>query len=367
MSNDINDKATIESGAVTTQDLPPVEDLNVLRTASLVSPRQVKSDLPISPTTYKLIVESRDIIQNILTGADKRILVAIGPCSIHDEQAAYDYARRLAGLAREVGDKLYLVMRTYFEKPRTTIGWKGLISDPHLDGSSDIEAGLRKAREIMLHVTELGLPTATEMLDPITPQYIADLVSWAAIGARTTESQTHRQMASGLSMPVGFKNSTAGDLSIALDAMQSALHPHSFLGIDEYGRSAIIHTRGNKYIHLILRGGGGSPNYDAQSVDEAVNALRKRKLPEGIMVDTSHANSNKQYQNQHIAFRDVIEQRCAGNMALTGLMVESNICEGSQKFPQPKDALTYGVSITDPCIGWEETENLLRWAHGRLP
>lgn len=346
--------------------LIPTDDLNVVRVVSLVSPRQVKADLPMTPQSNRTVVESRRTIQAILAGTDPRFLLIVGPCSIHDEKAALEYAQRLRRLADEVQDRLYLVMRVYFEKPRTVLGWKGLINDPHLDGSFDIDTGLRKARRILLEITGMGLPAGTEMLDPITPQYIADLITWASIGARTIESQTHRQMASGLSMPVGYKNSTAGDLQMAVNAMQAARHPHCFLGIDDQGRTAIIHTRGNPWGHIILRGGTDGPNYDAKSVAAAMAALAKAGLPQRIMVDCSHANSNKVYQNQEIVWRDVVEQRLAGNTAIIGLLAESNLYEGNQPFPQPVSQLKYGVSITDPCIGWEKTEELIRWTHRRF-
>jgi 3-deoxy-7-phosphoheptulonate synthase len=288
------------------------------------------------------------------------LLVIVGPCSIHDERAALEYATRLQGLCGELGERLYVIMRVYFEKPRTAVGWKGLINDPHLDGSFDIEGGIRKAREILLRITELGLPAATEMLDPIIPQYIADLVSWAAIGARTTESQTHRQMASGLSMPVGYKNGTDGSLQGALDAMSAARHAHSFLGIDDDGLTAIIDTRGNPWGHLILRGGRSGPNYDPAIIADAVAALRRAGLPAGLAVDCSHANSGRKFENQGKVWRSVLAQRAAGNRDLIGVMLESNLHEGSQALGDDPAQLRYGVSVTDECIGWEETESLLR-------
>lgn len=341
-------------------------DLNVAETISLVCPRQMKQDLPTSPAARKTVVESRETIKQILNGADKRVLIIIGPCSIHDEKAALEYAERLQTLREEVAEKLYVVMRVYFEKPRTTIGWKGLINDPYLDGTFDMEAGLRKARQLLLAITEMGMPAGTELLEPITPQYIDDLISWTALGARTTESQTHRQMASGLSMPVGFKNGTEGNLQIAIDAMASAKHAHSFLGINQEGQTSIIKTRGNPWGHIILRGGRNGPNYDAESVAQAIATLRQANASDRIMIDCSHANSAKKFQNQHKVWNDAIGQRVAGNEAVVGLMVESNLSEGNQKLTPEISQLRYGVSITDECIGMTETEQLLRSGHEAL-
>ncbi|MBP7937133.1 MAG: 3-deoxy-7-phosphoheptulonate synthase [Phycisphaerae bacterium] len=335
------------------------ENLNVTHTIPLVCPRELKTELPMTLPANRTVVESRDMIRQILGGFDRRLLVVIGPCSIHDEKAALEYAGRLCELSRKVSEQFFVVMRVYFEKPRTTIGWKGLINDPLLDGSFAMETGLRKARRLLLAITEMGLPTATEMLDPITPQYIADLISWASLGARTTESQTHRQMASGLSMPVGYKNSTEGNLQVAIDAMQSARHAHSFLGIDDDGRTAIIKTRGNRWGHMILRGGRNGPNYDPKNVADATARLRKACLPAVVMVDCSHANSNKKFQNQELVWRSVLEQQITGNPSLIGLLVESNLCEGSQPFIDDPTKLRYGVSITDECLGWEKTEEML--------
>ncbi len=341
-------------------------DLNVVRTERLVYPRDIKRDLPIGPVSNKTVVESRAAIRRILAGEDPRLLILCGPCSIHDEAAALEYAERLNTLRASLADRLCIVMRVYFEKPRTTIGWKGLINDPHLNGTFDIDTGIRTARRILLRTTEMGLPTGTEMLDPITPQYIADLVSWAAIGARTTESQTHRQMASGLSMPVGFKNGTDGNMQTALDALGSTRHPHAFLGIDEYGLTAVIHTRGNPWGHLILRGGRSGPNYAPEMIEQAVRALELHNLPTGLMVDCSHANAEKKYQNQPKVWDNVVAQRVAGNVNLIGMMLESNLFEGSQKLGDDPRALRYGVSITDQCVGWEQTENLLNAAYEQM-
>jgi 3-deoxy-7-phosphoheptulonate synthase len=311
-------------------------------------------------------VAGRDAISAILKQTDPRLLVVLGPCSIHDPKGALEYAARLNKLRQEFEDQFCLVMRVYFEKPRTTVGWKGLIYDPHLNGSDDIQAGLRQARELLLQITGMGLPAATEFLDPVVPQYIADLVSWAAIGARTTESQTHRQMASGLSMPVGFKNGTDGSLQIAIDAMQSAMRPHSFLGIDQDGFTSIVRTTGNPDGHVVLRGGRLRTNYDAESIREAGESLQKSGLPPVLMVDCSHANSLKQHAKQEEVWRSLIEQRLAGSKPITGVMIESNLSEGSQSIPKNLGDLRYGVSVTDACIGWDVTERLLRWGHERL-
>ncbi len=342
------------------------QDLNVVRTRALVYPRQVKRELPMTLAANRTVVASRAAVQQILSGEDRRLLAIVGPCSIHDEAAAWEYAQRLHALAGELADRLCLVMRVYFEKPRTIVGWKGLLYDPHLDGSFDIEAGIRTGRRLLLRITEFGLPAGTEMLDPITPQYIADLVTWAAIGARTTESQTHRQMASGLSMPVGFKNGTDGSLSAALDALAAARHAHTFLGIDNDGLTALIETRGNPWGHVILRGGRSGPNYDPATIAEAIRALAARGLPTGLLVDCSHANADKKFQNQAAVWHSVVAQRVAGNTNLIGLMLESNLFQGNQPLGDDPAQLRYGVSVTDECVGWEETETLLRAAHAAL-
>ena len=309
------------------------------------------------------VVTGRDLVTRILQRQDDRFLVVVGPCSIHDAEGALEYASKLNALRRELSDQLCLVMRVYFEKPRTTIGWKGLINDPHLDGSYDIETGLKQARQLLLEITGMGLPAATEFLDPITPQYIADLVSWAAIGARTTESQTHREMASGLSMPVGFKNGTDGGLQIALDAMCASRTPHNFLGIDQDGVTSIIRTTGNPIGHVVLRGGRLRTNYDAESLREAEAQLAQAGLPAVLMVDCSHANSSKQHAKQEDVWRSLIEQRGAGDRALIGAMIESYLSEGTQPIPKNRSELRYGVSVTDACLGWEVTERMLRHGH----
>lgn len=346
--------------------LKPTHNLRVREVVRLQPPSVIKAALPMTETSNETVVRGRETIEAILDRRDPRLLVVIGPCSIHDADAAREYAERLNRVRREVEDRLFIVMRVYFEKPRTTIGWKGLINDPHLDGTYDIDCGLKTARRLLLDITGLGLPAATEFLDPIVPQYIADLVSWAAIGARTTESQTHREMASGLSMPVGFKNATDGSLQIALDAMSSARTPHNFLGIDQEGATCVIRTTGNPVGHVVLRGGRKLTNYDAASIHTALAELKKAGLPETVMVDCSHANSEKQHQRQEDVWNNVIAQRAEGNTGITGMMVESFLSEGSQPFPQPARQLKRGVSITDACISWETTERLLRHGHERL-
>jgi len=340
----------------------PAHNANVVATTTLTSPRALKREIPITDSAARAIVAGRRTVERIIDGDDPRLLVVVGPCSIHDADAAMDYAQRLAELKRRVEDRLYVVMRVYFEKPRTTIGWKGLINDPHLDGSFDMAEGLRLARRLLNDIASLGLPTATEMLDPITPQYIDDLVSWAAIGARTTESQTHRQMASGLSMPVGFKNSTDGNLQVAIDAMTSARSAHHFLGIDDDGRTCMVQTRGNRFGHAILRGAPGSPNYDEKSVAAAAQRLADAQLNPRLMVDCSHANSGKKFEQQEVVWNSITAQRagaadaCGGT--IMGAMIESNLFEGNQPLVA-RDRLRYGVSITDACIGWDKTAALL--------
>jgi 3-deoxy-7-phosphoheptulonate synthase len=340
-------------------------DVNVKEFIPLISPHALKDDMPITPEAARTVIAGRQVIQDIIGKKDRRLLVITGPCSIHDESAALDYAARLNRLKEKVDETLYLVMRVYFEKPRTNVGWKGLINDPALDGSCDMMQGLLKAREMLLKITEMGLPTATEMLDPITPQYIAGLVSWAAIGARTTESQTHREMASGLSMPVGFKNCTDGGLDTALNAMIAAGSPQSFLGIDPEGKASIVKTTGNPFTHIVLRG-GRRPNYDSVSIREAVRLLRDKHLPEAVIVDCSHANSRKRYKEQTVVWQDVINQRAGGTDAIIGLMLESNLRQGRQDYEGRLDSLQYGVSITDACIDWETTEDLILSAHAQL-
>lgn len=338
------------------------QNLHVTETIRLIPPRALKQALPMTEQSNRTVVQAREVVMRILRKEDPRMLVVIGPCSIHDVDSAMEYARKLNQIREELQDQLFILMRVYFEKPRTTIGWKGLINDPHLDGSYDIETGLRRARELLLAINDMGLGAATELLDPITPQYIADLVSWTAIGARTTESQTHREMASGLSMPIGFKNATDGGLQVAIDAMGAAKHPHAFLGIDQDGVTSIIRTTGNPVGHVVLRGGRLRTNYDDESIAEAAAQLSRAGLPEVLMVDCSHANCGKQHARQEDVWRNVIDQRAVGNRVLVGLMVESHLNEGNQPL-KPLAQLKYGVSITDPCIGWEATERMLRHAH----
>jgi len=346
--------------------LHPTENLNVEAILSLISPGEMHEQMPTSAETDRVVIEGRRDIQRILSGDDHRLLVIVGPCSIHDEKAALEYAGRLIKLREKVNDRLNLVMRVYFEKPRTTTGWKGLINDPHLNDSFDIEQGLRIARRLLLNITKLGLPTATELLEPFSPQYISDLLCWTAIGARTTESQTHRQMASGLSMPVGYKNSTDGNLQVGINAMKAARSPHAFLGVDLEGHISMIKTRGNPWGHLILRGGGGKSNFAPEDVAMAAKQLEEASLPTCLMVDCSHANSGKRPERQQVAWNSVIDQRLAGNDQLVGLMLESNLLPGNQPMRQSLDELKYGVSITDSCIGWDETETLILEAHERL-
>lgn len=344
----------------------PIQDVNVRDTIPLVAPRYLKSEETISDNAMRTVLESRETVKNILSGEDKRLMVIAGPCSIHDPVSGLEYARKLHKVAETVKDKILVIMRVYFEKPRTIVGWKGLINDPHLNDTFDIGTGLRIARRILLEINTMGLPAATELLEPITPQYIADLITVTAIGARTTESPTHRQMSSGLSMPVGFKNGTDGSLQVAIDAMQAARHPHSFLGIDADGKTCIVNTKGNPWGFLVLRGGRSGPNYSSAALAEAAERLSAAKLTPRLMVDCSHANSNKDYRLQHVCWNDCIDQRCGGNENLVGLMLESNLLPGNQPLPNDLSQLKYGISVTDGCIGWEETESLLLSAYERL-
>jgi 3-deoxy-7-phosphoheptulonate synthase len=337
---------------------PRIHDIHVAATQRLIAPRALKEELPLTDELARWIADSREVVRRIISGEDRRLMAIVGPCSIHDPDAAVDYAARLAALARKVAGRIHVLMRVYFEKPRTTTGWKGLINDPHMDDSCDMELGLRIARRLLIEINSMGLAAATELLDPITPQYIADLISWAAVGARTTESQTHREMASGLSMPVGFKNRTDGDLRIALNAIESARGAHSFIGIDQDGQTAIIRTTGNPLTHVVLRG-GAKPNYDANSIAECERMLTAAGLPARVMVDCSHAQTNKDYTRQPAVLRALIDQIAAGNRSIMGVMVESNIESGNQKPSKDRSALRYGVSITDPCIDWPTTERCL--------
>jgi 3-deoxy-7-phosphoheptulonate synthase len=346
--------------------MPATSNLRIKSLEPLIPPARLMNLLPLTDAATHTIVAGRRDVEHVLAGQDQRLMAIVGPCSIHDPDAARDYAARLKALADRVADRLLVVMRVYFEKPRTTVGWKGLINDPHLDDSFDVATGLRLARGLLIEIAGMGLPTATEFLEPITPQYIADTIVLGAIGARTTESPTHRQMASGLSMPVGFKNSTDGSLQAALDAMQSARTPHSFLGIDNDGGTCVVSTAGNPWGVLMLRGGRSGSNYSADVVEDARKRLEAAGLPARVIVDCSHANSGKDHRRQSVVWRDVIEQRVAGDRVIAGLMLESNIMPGSQPVQSDRSKLQYGVSITDGCIGWEETEELLLEAHSRL-
>jgi len=337
-----------------------VHNINVDSQDVLVTPQQLKQALPMSDASREMLASSRKVIQDILDRKDHRVFVVVGPCSIHDTAAAMDYARRLKALADELSDTLYIVMRVYFEKPRTTVGWKGLVNDPYLDDSFKLEEGLHIARKLLLDILELGLPTSTEALDPISPQYLQDLISWSAIGARTTESQTHREMASGLSSPVGFKNGTDGGLTVATNALNSVAKPHRFLGINSAGQVSVFTTRGNPYGHIVLRGGSGGPNYDSVHIRLCEEALDKARVPRNIMVDCSHANSNKQPELQPLVVENVANQIIEGNKSIVGLMVESHINAGNQPIPANLEELAYGVSVTDGCIDWETTETCLR-------
>ena len=342
------------------------QNLHVVKTEPLVAPRVIKRELPGSDALYAVVVRARATIRDIIAGRDGRLLALVGPCSIHDPEAARDYARRLAALAARLADKLFVVMRVYFEKPRTTIGWKGLINDPHLNGTHDMQHGLRLARQLLVDLARLGLPAGTELLDPITPQYLADLISWAAIGARTTESQTHREMASGLSMPVGFKNTTDGNPQAAINALESARHPHTFLGIDQDGVASVIHTEGNPDGHIVLRG-GRTPNYDAESIRRCEALLAAAGLPARILVDCSHAQTAKDFTRQPRVLADLVAQLRAGNRSIMGFMLESNLEAGNQKLADGRAGLRYGVSITDACIDWPTTERALAEAAAALP
>lgn len=344
----------------------PLEDLNVASFDLMPSPEEIHERAPISDTASDTVFQGRETIKRILDRKDPRLFVVVGPCSIHDPVAGFDYAQRLGKLAVEVQETLVLVMRVYFEKPRTSTGWKGFINDPRMDDSFHIEEGMEKARRFLLQVSELGLPAGTEALDPIAPQYLGDLVAWTAIGARTSESQTHREMASGLSTPVGFKNGTDGGLDVAINAIKSAGSPHSFLGINFQGRSTVVRTRGNRYGHLVLRGGDGKPNYDTVSISMTEQALEKAKLPRNLVVDCSHANSRKDPKLQPLVMSDCVHQIREGNRSIVGLMVESNIVGGNQPIPRDLSKLVYGCSVTDACVDWPTTEKMIREASALL-
>jgi len=337
-----------------------VHNINVDSQDILITPELLKSALPMSESIHDTLAASRKVIEDILDRQDPRVFVVVGPCSIHDPSAALEYARRLKILADELSDTLYIVMRVYFEKPRTTVGWKGLVNDPHLNDSFRIEEGLHIARKLLLNILEIGLPTSTEALDPISPQYLQDLISWTAIGARTTESQTHREMASGLSSAVGFKNGTDGGLTVATNALHSAAKAHRFLGINGQGQVSVFTTRGNAYGHIVLRGGTAGPNYDSMNIKLCEDALAKAGVSKNIMVDCSHANSSKQPELQPSVIENVANQILEGNTSIIGLMVESNLHAGNQDIPANLDDLKYGVSVTDGCIDWATTEASLR-------
>ena len=343
-----------------------LHNINVLSSELLPTPEQVKRDLQLAPATEDFVYRSRHTVRRILDREDPRLFVVVGPCSIHDPAAAREYAGRLRALADEVDRTMLLVMRVYFEKPRTTVGWKGLINDPDMDDSFHIEKGIRIARELLLHLADLGMPAATEALDPIMPQYLSELITWTAIGARTTESQTHREMASGLSTPVGFKNGTDGSLTVAINALQSARHPHHFLGITQQGQSPVFRTRGNKYGHIVLRGGGARTNYDSVSLALCERELEKAGLPTNIVVDCSHGNSNKDPGLQPLVAENLANQILDGNRSLVGFMLESNLHWGSQPLTSDRSQLQYGVSVTDACIDWSTTEGLLLSLDERL-
>jgi 3-deoxy-7-phosphoheptulonate synthase len=336
-----------------------IENINLVSLEVLITPSKLKESLPVSDKARDTVLSSRQVVRDILDGKDHRIFVVVGPCSVHDIKAAKEYALKLSALAAEVSDTLYIIMRVYFEKPRTTVGWKGLINDPHLNDTFKIEEGLHIGRQLLIDVTEMGLPTSTEALDPISPQYMQDLITWSAIGARTTESQTHREMASGLSSSVGFKNGTDGGLEVALNAINSAKNPHRFLGMNNDGEVAVVHTTGNQYAHMVLRGGSKGPNYDSVHIKVTEDELEKNGIRPNIMVDCSHANSNKDHNLQPLVMENVANQIVEGNESIIGLMVESNLEAGNQSASN-LDELQYGVSITDKCIDWETTERSLR-------
>lgn len=344
----------------------PIDDLNIASNVTLITPEQLKKKIPLSAKAQQTVSHGRQVVRDILDGKDHRLFIVIGPCSIHDVKAAHEYADRLKALADEVSDTLFLVMRVYFEKPRTTVGWKGLINDPYLDDSFKIEDGLHIGRQLLLDLAEKGLPTATEALDPISPQYLQDLISWSAIGARTTESQTHREMASGLSSAVGFKNGTDGGLTVAINALQSVSNPHRFLGINQKGGVSIVTTKGNRYGHVVLRGGNGKPNYDSVSVALCEQELKKAKIAANIMIDCSHANSNKDPALQPLVLENITNQIVDGNQSISSLMIESHLGWGNQSICEDLSQLQYGVSITDACIDWDTTEKSIRNMHAKL-
>lgn len=341
-------------------------NINIAGSEKLITPDEMRMLLPVSEKSMTNVLQARRTVENILDNKDKRLFMIIGPCSIHDQKAAIEYAEKLKKLASDVEDKIFILMRVYFEKPRTTVGWKGLINDPYMDDSFHIEKGLKIARKLLIQLTETGLATATEALDPISPQYIAELIVWAAIGARTTESQTHREISSGLSMPVGFKNGTDGNIQVAINAMKSSLTSHHFLGIDQDGKICKFSTRGNKYGHIVLRGGGGKSNYDKDSIEACEKALEKAGLRKKIVIDCSHDNSNKDHNLQPRVMESDIKQIKDGNKSICGFMVESNLFAGNQKITGDLSKLKYGISVTDKCVGWKTTEIMVRNAYNSL-
>ncbi|MFT4712361.1 MAG: 3-deoxy-7-phosphoheptulonate synthase [Candidatus Azotimanducaceae bacterium] len=337
-----------------------VDDLNVLSEETLITPNQLKTAIPASEKALATVSNARLAMKRILHREDPRLFLIVGPCSIHDVDAAIEYAEKLKKLSEEVSDSLLLVMRVYFEKPRTTVGWKGFINDPHLNDSFNIEEGLHLGRKLLVDLAEMGIPTSTEALDPISPQYLQDMISWSAIGARTTESQTHREMASGLSSAIGFKNGTDGNLTVAINSLQSVSQPHRFLGINHEGEVSLIHTRGNKHAHIVLRGGGGKTNFDSVNVSTCEQQLLKANIPANIMIDCSHENSSKDHERQPLVMEDAANQITQGNRSIVGFMVESNLAAGNQKMTKKKSDLKYGVSITDACVDWATTETMIR-------
>jgi 3-deoxy-7-phosphoheptulonate synthase len=343
-----------------------LDNVNVEAMVEMPSPAEVEARVPLTEAAARTVLAGRDAVRAILDRRDRRRFVVVGPCSIHDPAAALDYAARLRRLADEVRETLVVIMRVYFEKPRTSVGWKGFINDPGMDDSFRIDEGIVRARELLMQLAEMGLPTASEALDPICPQYLSELISWYAIGARTAESQTHREMASGLSAPVGFKNGTDGGLEVAVNAIKSAAQPHGFLGVNQDGKTSVIRSKGNRYTHLVLRGGGGRPNFDTVSVRLAENALTKAGLAGNIVIDCSHANSMKDHALQPLVFNDCVHQIVEGNRSIVGMMLESNLEAGNQPIPENLAQLRYGVSVTDPCIDWATTEEVLRRAHRDL-
>ncbi len=347
-------------------DIDKILDTNIESSKVLMTPIQLKEQLPLTEAAAEMALRGRQAIQAILDGKDPRKFIIVGPCSIHDPKAALEYAEKLKALADKVANKLLIVMRVYFEKPRTTMGWKGLINDPDLDGSFDVQKGLLIARSLLIKIAKLGLPTAIEALDPVTPQYLSELIAWAAIGARTIESQTHREMASGLSMPVGFKNGTDGNIKVALDAIQASKSPHHFLGINQMGQISVFKTKGNIHGHIILRGGGGQSNFDATTVAWVEKKLEELNLPQRIVIDCSHGNSYKNHKLQAAVLNNVLQQIVDGNRSIVGVMLESNLYRGNQKIPRDLKQLKYGVSITDNCISWEETEEIVLSAYEKL-